>query len=127
LLAIGGNEKATRLAGVAADRPKLLIFTLQGLMSGFAGVVLASRVTSGQPNISLGFSLDVIIACVLGGVALTGGVGTITGVIVGVLIMGTVQNAMNLLNVPSFYQYVVRGAILLAAALFDQLKRSRFT
>lgn len=75
----------------------------------------------------LGFSLDVISACVLGGVALTGGVGTITGVIVGVLIMGTVQNAMNLLNVPSFYQYVARGAILLAAVLFDQLKRRRFT
>jgi len=96
-------------------------------MAGFAGVVLASRMTSGQPNTSFGFSLDVISACVLGGVALTGGAGTITGVIVGVLIMGTVQNAMNLLNVPSFYQYVARGAILLAAVLFDQLKRRRFT
>jgi L-arabinose transport system permease protein len=126
-LAIGGNEKAARLAGVTVDKTKILIFTLQGLMAGFAGVVLASRMTSGQPNTSFGFSLDVISACVLGGVALTGGVGTITGVIVGVLIMGTVQNAMNLLNIPSFYQYVARGAILLAAVLFDQLKRRRFT
>jgi L-arabinose transport system permease protein len=121
-LAVGGNREAARLAGVPVDLVKTLIFTLQGLMAGFAGVVLASRMTSGQPNTSLGFSLDVISACVLGGVSLSGGVGTVTGVIVGVLIMGTVQNAMNLLNVPSFYQYVARGLILLGAVAFDQLK-----
>jgi L-arabinose transport system permease protein len=121
-LAVGGNREAARLAGVAVDRVKTVIFALQGLMAGFAGVVLASRMTSGQPNTSFGFSLDVISACVLGGVSLSGGVGTVTGVIVGVLIMGTVQNAMNLLNVPSFYQYVARGLILLGAVAFDQLK-----
>jgi len=91
-------------------------------VAGFAGVVLASRMTSGQPTTSEGFALEVIAACVLGGVSLTGGVGTMSGVIVGVLIMGTVQNAMDLLNVPTFYQYVARGSILLAAVLFDQLK-----
>jgi L-arabinose transport system permease protein len=123
-LAIGGNREAARLAGVGVRKIKILIFALQGLMAGLAGVVLASRMTSGQPNTSLGFSLDVISACVLGGVSLSGGVGTITGVLVGVLIMGTVQNAMNLLNVPSFYQYVARGAILLAAVLFDRLKQN---
>lgn len=122
-LAIGGNKEAARLAGINVDRVKILIFSLQGLMAGFAGVVLASRMTSGQPNTSAGFSLDVISACVLGGVSLAGGVGTILGTIVGVLIMGTVQNAMNLLNMPTFYQYVARGAILLAAVLFDQLKQ----
>jgi len=121
-LAIGGNEKAARLAGIAVGKTKILIFALQGLMSGFAGIILASRMTSGQPNTSFGFSLDVISACVLGGVSLTGGVGTITGIIVGVLIMGTVQNAMNLLNIPPFYQYVARGTILLAAVLLDKLK-----
>jgi L-arabinose transport system permease protein len=124
-LATGGNREAARLAGVAVDRVKIVIFTMQGLMAGFAGVVLASRMTSGQPNTSLGFSLDVISACVLGGVSLSGGVGTATGVLVGVLIMGTVQNAMNLRNVPSFYQYVARGLILLAAVAFDQLKQRR--
>ena len=124
-LALGGNKEAARLAGVAIDKIKITIFTLQGLMAGFAGIVLASRMTSGQPNTSLGFSLDVISACVLGGVSLTGGVGTITGVIVGVLILGTVQNAMNLLNVSSFWQYVARGMILLAAVLFDQLRPRR--
>lgn len=121
-LAIGGSREAARLAGIAVTRVKVAIFTLQGLMAGFAGVILAARMTSGQPNSSVGFSLDVISACVLGGVSLTGGVGTMTGVIVGVLIMGTVQNAMNLMNVATFYQYVVRGLILLAAVMFDQFK-----
>lgn len=122
-LAIGGNEEAARLAGIPVTRTKVIIFTLQGMMAGFAGVVLASRITSGQPNTSQGFSLDVISACVLGGVSLSGGVGTMTGVIVGVLIMGCAQNAMNLLNVETFYQYVARGVILLAAVLFDQMKQ----
>jgi len=124
-LAIGGNEEAARLSGISVNWIKIKIFTIQGLMSGLAGVVLASRMTSGQPNTSTGFSLDVISACVLGGVSLSGGVGTITGVIVGVLIMGTVQNAMNLLNIPTFYQYVVRGIILLLAVLFDNLKQRK--
>jgi L-arabinose transport system permease protein len=124
-LAIGGGREAVRLAGVAVDRVKIVIFTLQGVMAGLAGVVLASRMTSGQPNSSVGFSLDVISACVLGGVSLSGGKGTMLGTVVGVLIMGTVQNSMNLLNVSTFYQYVARGLILLAAVLFDQFKQSR--
>ncbi len=124
-LAIGGNREAARLAGIRVDRIKILIFTLQGFMAGLAGIVLASRMTSGQPNTSVGLSLDVIAACVLGGVSLTGGVGTMVGTIVGVLIMGTVQNAMNLLNIPTFYQYVARGVILLLAVLFDRFRQSR--
>jgi len=124
-LAIGGNREAARLAGIRVDRIKILIFTLQGFMAGLAGIVLASRMTSGQPNTSAGLSLDVIAACVLGGVSLTGGVGTMIGTIVGVLIMGTVQNAMNLLNIPTFYQYVARGVILLLAVLFDRFRQSR--
>lgn len=122
-VAIGGNAEAARLAGIDVDKTRILIFTLQGLMAGFAGVVLASRMTSGQPNTSQGFSLDVISACVLGGVALSGGVAPILGVVAGVLIMGTMQNAMNLMNIPTFYQYVVRGLILLVAVLIDQFKQ----
>jgi L-arabinose transport system permease protein len=122
-LAIGGNREAARLAGVAVTRSKIIIFTLQGLIAGLAGVVLASRMTSGQPNTAQGLELQVISACVLGGVSLTGGVGSMTGVIVGVLIMGTVENAMNLLNVPTFYQYLPRGGILLVAVLLDRLKQ----
>lgn len=124
-LAIGGNAEASRLSGLPVQRMRIAIFTMQGTVAGFAGVVLAARMASGQPNTSVGFALDVISACVLGGVSLSGGVGTMLGVIVGVLIMGTVQNALNLMNVPSFVQYVVRGSILLAAVLFDQWRRRR--
>lgn len=124
-LAVGGNPEAAHLAGIAVDRVKIAIFTAQGAMAAFAGIVLSSRVTSGQPNTSQGFELEVISACVLGGVSLTGGVGSMTFVIAGVLIMGLVQNAMNLMNVATFYQYVARGLILLAAVLFDRWKRRK--
>lgn len=122
-LAVGGNYEAARLAGIRVERLKVIIFTLQGLIAGLAGVVLAARMTSGQPNTAMGLELQVISACVLGGVSLTGGVGTMTGVVVGVFIMGTVNNAMNLLNIPPFYQYVASGGILLAAVLLDRLKQ----
>jgi len=122
-LAIGGNEEAARLAGIGVARTKIAIFALQGLVAAFAGVVLASRMTSGQPMTAQGFELEVISACVLGGVSLTGGVGRMGFVVAGVLIMGIVQNAMNLQNVPPFYQYVARGLILLGAVLFDRLRQ----
>ena len=122
-LAIGGNREAARLAGIAITGTKIVIFTLQGLMAGFAGVIEASQMTSGQPNTGMGLELRVISACVLGGVSLTGGVGTILAVIVGALIMGTVQNVMDLENVPTFSQYISSGSILLLALLIDRLKQ----
>jgi L-arabinose transport system permease protein len=124
-LAIGGNKEAAHLAGVPVVRVKVVIFTLQGLVAAFAGLVLAARMTSGQPNTSQGFELEVISACVLGGVSLSGGVARIGFVIAGVLIMGLVQNAMNLLNIPPFYQYVARGCILLGAVMLDRMKQRR--
>lgn len=124
VLAIGGNPEAARLAGVPVDRVRMGVFALQGLIAAVAGIVLAARITSGQPNTSQGLELAVISACVLGGVSLSGGVATVTGVIIGVLIMGAAQNALNLLDVPTFYQYVVRGGILLAAVIFDRLRQS---
>lgn len=120
-LAIGGNPEAARLAGVKVEQLRVWVFLLQGLVTAMAGLVLASRITSGQPNAAMGFELDVISACVLGGVSLQGGKARIFGVVIGVLIMGTVENVMNLLNVDAFYQYLVRGIILLAAVLLDQL------
>lgn len=122
-LAIGGNEEAARLAGVNVVRTKILIFTLSGLVCGLAGVILASRMTSGQPMTSIGLELTVISSCVLGGVSTKGGVGKISYVIAGVLILGTVENAMNLRNINPFAQYVVRGCILLAAVIFDRYKQ----
>jgi len=121
-LAIGGNPEASRLAGINVERTRVYIFLIQGALTALAGVILASRITSGQPNAAEGFELNVISACVLGGVSLLGGRATISGVVIGVLIMGTVENVMNLMNIDAFYQYLVRGAILLAAVLLDQLK-----
>lgn len=123
-LAIGGNEEAARLAGVPVIRTRIIIFTLSGLMAALSGIILASRMTSGQPMTSLGYELVVISACVLGGVSLKGGIGKISYVIAGVLILGTVENAMNLLNISPFSQYVVRGLILLAAVIFDRYKQA---
>jgi L-arabinose transport system permease protein len=119
-LAIGGNPEAARLAGIHVERMRVVIFLVQGLVAGLAGVILASRITSGQPNSAQGFELNVISACVLGGVSLKGGSASISGVIVGVFILGTAENVMNLLNIDAFYQYLVRGAILLAAVVVDQ-------
>jgi L-arabinose transport system permease protein len=124
-LAIGGNAEAAKLAGVKVVRTKIIIFTLQGLVAALAGVVLASRVSSGQPTTAEGLELQVISACVLGGVSLGGGIGTISGTILGVLIMGIVQNAMNLQNIDTFWQFVVSGAILLAAVMLDRLRARR--
>ncbi|TFW16353.1 L-arabinose ABC transporter permease AraH [Duganella callida] len=121
-LAIGGNPEAARLAGVRVERLRVWIFLLQGVVTAMAGLILASRITSGQPNAAQGFELDVISACVLGGVSLQGGKARIFGVLIGVLIMGTVENVMNLLDVDAFYQYLMRGVILLLAVLLDQLK-----
>jgi L-arabinose transport system permease protein len=122
ILAIGGNEEAARLAGVPVTRTKILIFVIHGLMSAMAGVILASRMTSGQPMTAIGFEMTAISACVLGGISLSGGIGKIGYVIAGVLILGTVENSMNLMNINPFYQYVVRGSVLLAAVILDRYK-----
>ena len=124
-LAIGGNEEAANLAGIRVAKHKLKLFVIHGIMSAFAGVILASRMTSGQPMTSQGFELDVISACVLGGISMAGGIASIWFALAGVLIMGIVQNAMNLWNVPTFYQYVARGVILLLAVIFDRYKQRR--
>jgi L-arabinose transport system permease protein len=106
-------------------RTKIIIFAMTGLIASLAGIILASRMTSGQPMTSIGFELVVISACVLGGVSMKGGIGKISYIIAGVLILGLMENAMNLLNISPFAQYVVRGLILLAAVLFDRYKQVR--
>jgi L-arabinose transport system permease protein len=122
-LAMGATRRR-RLAGVNVVRTKIIIFTMTGLIASLAGIILASRMTSGQPMTSIGFELVVISACVLGGVSMKG-IGKISYIIAGVLILGLMENAMNLLNISPFAQYVVRGLILLAAVLFDRYKQVR--
>jgi L-arabinose transport system permease protein len=122
-LAIGGNEEAARLAGVPVMRTRITIFVVQGIMAALVGVLSTSQMELCHPTrTGMGFELRVISACVLGGVSLTGGVGSILCVVSGVLIMGTVQNAMTLRQMDPFYQNIVTGGILLGAVLLDQLK-----
>ena len=110
-------SKLNPIAGIAR------MFAVHGLIGALAGVILASRMTSGQPMIGQGFELTVISACVLGGVSLSGGIGMIRHVIAGVLILAIIENAMNLKNIDTFYQYVIRGSILLLAVVIDRMKQ----
>ena len=115
-------REAAHLAGIKVPRTKVAIFMLSGMAAAFAGTIAASRLAVASNNAGEKLELQAISACVLGGVSLSGGVGTISGTVVGVLIMGIVENVMRLRNVDAFYQMVVTGLILLAAVLFDRLK-----
>ncbi|MFC1552348.1 ABC transporter permease [Candidatus Latescibacterota bacterium] len=121
--AIGGNEEATRLSGVNVVWYKIKIYTLNGLLAGVAGIVLTSRLNTGQPTAGEMFELDAIAAVVLGGTKLSGGEGTLLGTLIGAFIIGIIGNGLNLLDVPSFYQYLVKGGIILLAVLLDTLRR----
>lgn len=122
VLAVGGNQEAARLAGINVEKTKIAIFVLQGVVAAFVGVVLASRTYMGDPKAQQDLPLQVISGCVLGGVSLSGGVGSMWGVIIGVMIMGVMANAMSLLNVDTYWQMVASGAVLLAAVMIDRLK-----
>lgn len=121
--ALGGNEEATRLSGVDVFRMKLLVYSLCGFMAGVAGVIMLSRINSGQPNAGTGFELDVVTAVVLGGVSISGGEGKLGGVLIGALIMGILSNGMIILSVGEYYQLVIKGVVLLAAVGFDRLAK----
>jgi len=117
--AIGGNEEATRLSGVLVRRQKTVIYGVSGLMSAVAAVILTARLNSAQPIAGMMYELDAIAATVIGGTSLMGGEGTLTGTLVGALIMGVLRNGLNLLGVSSFLQQIVIGAVIVIAVLVD--------
>jgi ribose transport system permease protein len=124
--AIGGNEEAARLSGVHVRYHKTAIYGVAGLMSAAAAVILTARLNSAQPTAGTMYELDAIAATVIGGTSLLGGEGTITGALIGALIMGVLRNGLNLLNVSSFFQQVVIGVVIIGAVLVDMsLKRHR--
>lgn len=120
--AIGGNEVASKISGIKVNRVKILIYGISGLMSALAGAILTSRLNSAQPTAGTSYELDAIAAVVLGGTSLTGGKGRIVGTLIGVLIIGVLNNGLNLLGVSSFYQQVVKGVVILIAVLIDRKK-----
>ena len=123
--AIGSNARAARLAGIAVDRWRLLIYTVCGVTAALSGLVLTARTGSARPAAAVGFELDVITAVILGGASLNGGRGTLAGTFVGLLLIGVINNGLTLAQVPAYWQGVVKGAILLAAVVYDELRRSR--
>ena len=119
-IAIGGNRTAAMLSGVNSDSIIMILYILVGTLAGFSGVMMASRLGVGDPNIGIGFEFDVIIAVILGGTSLAGGEGSILGMIIGALIIGSLGNGLKLLNVFTFFQSVMKGIVLVLAVLLDQ-------
>jgi ribose transport system permease protein len=118
--ATGGNAEAAKLSGVNTDRVQILVYTVSGAMAALAGVILTSRLDSAQPTAGAGYELDAITAVVLGGTSLAGGRGWVFGTLVGALLIGVLNNGLNLLGVSAFYQEVVKGSVILLAVLLDR-------
>ena len=123
--AIGGNRESARLSGVPIKKVEIVTFTLSGLLAAFAGVVLSARMFSGQPSVGIGYELDAIAACVLGGASLSGGIGRISGTFFGAIVIGIISNGLVLIDVSSFWQLIVKGIIILIAVIIDSMKHRR--
>ncbi|MEQ8489296.1 MULTISPECIES: ABC transporter permease [Marinovum] len=121
IYAIGGNEEAARLSGINIKRTLLWLYVMCGMTAALAGVVLSSRVGSGDPNIGVGFELQVIAAIIIGGTSLSGGEGRILGTVIGALIIGVLANGLNLAGVEPFWQFVAQGLVLIVAIIVDRL------
>ncbi|MCL9782468.1 ribose ABC transporter permease [Vibrio sp. S4M6] len=117
--ALGGNESATRLSGINVDRVKIGVYAISGLLAALAGIIVTSRLSSAQPTAGTGYELDAIAAVVLGGTSLMGGKGRIMGTLIGALIIGFLNNALNLLDVSSYYQMIAKAVVILLAVLVD--------
>ncbi|GFH38377.1 ABC transporter permease/substrate-binding protein [Streptomyces pacificus] len=123
MYAIGGNEEAARLSGLRVSRQKLAVYALSGLFAAAAGIVLASRLSSAQPQAAQGYELDAIAAVVIGGASLAGGTGKASGTLIGALILAVLRNGLNLLSVSAFWQQVVIGVVIALAVLLDTVRR----
>ena len=122
MYAIGGNEEAARLSGISVDFYKTSAYAICGLTSALGAIVLTSRLNAAESIAGMGYELDVIAAVVIGGTSLMGGRGGVWGTLIGALLIGTINNGMNLLMISSYYQLVVKGVIIVAAVLLDRLR-----
>lgn len=124
IFAVGGNEKASFISGIKIDKVKILVYVISALMAVVSGLVPTSRLNSAQPTAGSAYEMDAIAAVVLGGTSMTGGSGSLTGTLIGILILGVLNNGLNLLGVSSFYQQIVKGVVILIAVLIDR-KRNK--
>jgi len=120
IYAVGGNENAAKASGINVNRIKMFTYIMCSGLAGLAGIILASRITTGQPNAGVAYELDAIAAVVIGGTSLSGGVGKITGTVIGALIIGVINNGLDLLNISSYYQQIIKGVIIISAVLIDR-------
>lgn len=120
VFATGGNEQAAKLSGIRVTSIQIGVYAIAGILAGVGGMILSSRIMSGSPVLGQGYELDAIAAVVIGGTSLLGGVGSIMGTVVGVLIIGVMNNGLDLLNVSSYYQQILKGAIIVIAILLDK-------
>ncbi|HKS35325.1 MAG TPA: xylose ABC transporter permease XylH [Enterobacteriaceae bacterium] len=125
IYAIGGNIDAARLSGINVERTKMAVFAINGLMVAIAGLILSARLGAGSPSAGNIAELDAIAACVIGGTSLAGGVGSVAGAVMGAFIMASLDNGMSMMDVPTFWQYIVKGAILLLAVWMDSATKRR--
>ena len=125
IYAIGGNLDAARLSGINVARNKMAVFAINGLLVAVAGLILSSRLGAGSPSAGNIAELDAIAACVIGGTSLAGGIGSVAGAVMGAFIMASLDNGMSMMDVPTFWQYIVKGAILLLAVWMDSATRRR--
>lgn len=125
IYAIGGNIDAARLSGINVEKIKLMIFSINGFMVAIAGLILSSRLGAGAPSAGQNAELDAIAACVIGGASLAGGIGSVYGVVIGALIIALLDNGMSMLDVPTFWQYIVKGSILLLAVWMDTMTKKK--
>lgn len=123
--AIGANREAARICGIRVGRHLLVVYTIAGVLSGLAGVLTSARAVSGQAGMGLMYELDAIAAAVIGGASLAGGVGRITGTVIGTLILGVVSSGFTFLRIDAYYQEIVKGAIIVVAVVADQYRRRR--
>lgn len=120
--AIGGNEKASFIAGVKSNKIKIFVYSISGVLASLAGIILTSRLNSAQPTAGESYEMDAIASVVLGGTSMSGGKGRIFGTLIGALIIGTLNNGLNLLGVSTFYQQIVKGIVIIIAVLIDRRK-----
>ncbi|VBB07254.1 abc transporter permease [Lucifera butyrica] len=123
--AIGGNTQAAVVSGINVERTLIYVYSLAGLLAGLGGIILTSRLDAGQPTSGVGYELDAIASAVIGGTSLSGGIGTIGGTMIGALIIGVLNNGLDLLNVSPYWQQILKGVIIVGAVLLDKIKNKK--
>jgi len=123
MYAVGGNMEASRLSGISVHKTQIMVFVLSGIFAAVAGLVIAGRLHSAQPQAASGYEMDAIASVVIGGASLSGGKGKISGTFIGAILLAVIRNGLNILNVSSFWQQVVIGLVIAFAVSFDTLRR----